>query len=151
MTFFVIIWTRNRLTYFLYNIQVKSWKPWLKITKISMLYFWSRDGIQIFSLDLVLDLLIGRHLILPFPQTYIKNCDGHTDCKSLRGDTVHFSSPVGLLLGLVLARCCLSVSGLWLVLVVSSRVMEKISRPPVRSAPRSRQAWMYYVLLGRWN
>ena len=39
---------------------------------INMLWFWSRDGIQIFTSDLVLDFLIGRHLILFFPQ----NCLG---------------------------------------------------------------------------
>ena len=32
--------------------------------KVNTLHFWSRDGIQIFTGDLVLDLLIGRHLIL---------------------------------------------------------------------------------------
>ena len=32
--------------------------------KVNTLQFWSRDGIQIFTGDLVLDLLIGRHLIL---------------------------------------------------------------------------------------
>ena len=29
-----------------------------------MLHFWSLDGIQIFSLDLVFDFLIGQHLVL---------------------------------------------------------------------------------------
>ena len=29
---------------------------------------WSRDGIQVFTIDLVLDLLIGRHLILFLPK-----------------------------------------------------------------------------------
>ena len=38
--------------------------------KVNTLYFWSRDGIQIFTIDLVLDLLIGQHLILFLPQNF---------------------------------------------------------------------------------
>ena len=36
--------------------------------KVNALWFWSCDGIQIFTSDLVLDLLIGRHLILVLPK-----------------------------------------------------------------------------------
>ena len=39
---------------------------------MSIWTFWSRDGIQIFSLDLVLDLFIGRHLILFFLRNSLK-------------------------------------------------------------------------------
>ena len=38
--------------------------------KVNTLQFWSRDGIQIFSSDIVLDLLIGRHLILFLPKNF---------------------------------------------------------------------------------
>ena len=59
------------------------------------------SGHVIFSVDLVLDLLIGRHLILFSFSEIHQKCNGNTDCKSGRGDSVHFSSPVGLSLGLV--------------------------------------------------
>ena len=38
--------------------------------KVNTLQFWSRDGIQIFTSDLVIDLLIDRHLILFLPQIF---------------------------------------------------------------------------------
>ena len=38
--------------------------------KVNTLQFWSCDGIQIFTGDLVLDLLIGRCLILFLPQNF---------------------------------------------------------------------------------
>ena len=43
----------------------------IKKRKMSVFYFWSCDGIQIFSVDLVLDLLIGQDLILFFFQKFI--------------------------------------------------------------------------------
>ena len=65
-----------------------------KETKMSVLYLCS-CGIQIFSIDLVLDLLIVQHLVLLFPR--------YTDCKFSHGDSVHFSSPVTLSMWLVVA------------------------------------------------
>ena len=39
--------------------------------KVNTLQFWSHDGIQIFTTsDIVLDLLIGRHLILFLPKNF---------------------------------------------------------------------------------
>ena len=61
-----------------------------------ILQFWSHGGIQIFNLDLVLNLLIDRHLIFSFSQKFIRNCNGNTDCKSGRGDFVNFFSLVCL-------------------------------------------------------
>ena len=54
--------------------------------------FMLRDGVIIFSLDLVSDLFIGRHLILFFSQKFIKKFNDNTDCKSGRG--VQYVSPV---------------------------------------------------------
>ena len=63
--------------------------------------FRSRDGIQIFSLDLVSDLFIGQHY-----------------CPSGHGDSVYFSSSVCLSVQLVGTCYGLSVRGLGLVVVL---------------------------------
>ena len=36
--------------------------------RVNTLQFWSCDGIQIFTVDLVSDLLIGRHMIIFFAE-----------------------------------------------------------------------------------
>ena len=113
----------------------------IKITKISMLYFWSCEGIKIFSLFF---LFIDWSTLDPlFAQKFIKNCNGNTDCKSGYGDSVCFSSPVCLSVRLVGTCYGLSAMGLGLVLVVFRLVLYKISRSQGRSASNSRQAWMY--------
>ena len=77
---FLQFWTSGKdLQYFLcvsnfctYLYQIISnllGRPMLDI-KGNMLYFWSRDGIQIFTIYLVLDFLIGRHLI----PLFARNC-----------------------------------------------------------------------------
>ena len=45
-----------------------SGKDPIPVKAINFLYFWSRDGIQIFFGHLLLDLLIGQHMILFFPK-----------------------------------------------------------------------------------
>ena len=57
----------NMKSYLIQNLKII-----IKITEIPILYFWSRDGIQIFSLDLGLDLFIGRNLILFLPRNSSK-------------------------------------------------------------------------------
>ena len=64
-----------------------------------MLYFWSRDGVQIFSIDLLFDLVIGRHYIILFPGNPLKL--DWQNCKFGRGEFVNFPSLVGLSLWLI--------------------------------------------------
>ena len=112
----------------------------IKITKMSIWKFWSRDGVK------KLDFLIGRHFILFLPRNSSKTVKaiptGH-------GDSVYFSNPACLSVGLVRTCYGLSLMGLGLVLVVSRLVRYKISRPQGSLASRSRQAWMYHILYGR--
>ena len=100
----------------------------IKITKMSFWQFWSRDGIQIFSLDLVLDWLIGRDLILFFLRNSSKTVMAMLTASLVM--LILYTSPAlsvcqYSLLGL--ATACLM--GLRLVLVVCILVVEKTARP----------------------
>ena len=73
------------------------------------------DGIHIFGIDLVFDLLNDQHLILFFPEIH-QNWTNYTDCMFGCGELVNFSSLVNLLLRLDIMTYDLSVVSLGLVL-----------------------------------
>ena len=98
-----------------------------------MLYFWLHDGIQIFSIDPVFDLLISRHLILLFQWNSSKLAWQYWTASLVV--VSWYTSPV-------LSVCHYSL--LW-------KLYSFQARPRVRSGCGSRQAWMYYFLLWRFN
>ena len=144
MAFFVHNLRQTYIDLFLIKYCSKNLKTIIKITKREIWMFWSCDGIQTFSLDLVFDLCIGRHLILFFHRNSSKTV---TNCKSGHDVSVYFSRPVCFSERLVETCYGLSVMGLGLVLVVSRLVLYKTSRPQGRSASRYRQARTYQLTL----
>ena len=84
-----------------------------------MLYFWSNDGIQIFSINLVFNLLIGQHLIYIFFLEIHQNWTGTTNFKFGLGELVNFPSLVSVSLQLVMMIYNLSVVCPQLVLIAS--------------------------------